>query len=214
VGLAACLMVALAFCLPAEDAAPRELRQYRAITEGKVKPSSLSLQAAGTGWLETKGDYQIEQSASFVTSRWTWRNTAAGTDLSVVREGDTLVASGKVAGKAVQRRIGANGRPWGQDHTLFMEAFVLSGAEKTGFVEIFNEELKLYEFDAKRVGQEKIRLADREWQTVKVHLSLTGALAGFWGADYWFDAATGRFLRCDTVLGGPGTPRTIIEAVL
>ena len=72
----------------------------------------------------------------------------------------------------------------------------LSEAQKQPAVSVLRtDNATCYDFEGTKQGTETISIDGKDIKAVHVKLSLTGFLAVFWKAGFWFNAQTGRFLR-------------------
>lgn len=130
------------------------------------------------------------------------------TDARVVRNGDVYTFSGKNKGKAIDRTEKSSGLPWFQN-VEFNGSSVADGKKPVKFECIRYTEMDKHTMQLTNKGEEEVE----GYRTIRVRASLTGALAGIWGCDYYYDVNTGQFVVYKGVEGGPGTPETVIKPV-
>ena len=130
------------------------------------------------------------------------------TDAKVVREGNVYTFSGRNKGKSIDRTEKSSGLPWYQN-VEFNGATVADGRKPVKFECIRYTEMDKHTMQVVNKGEVEVE----GYKTVRIRASLTGALAGVWGCDYYYDVTTGQFVVYKAVEGGPGTPETVIKPV-
>lgn len=145
---------------------------------------------------------------NFETVEYRVVDKTSNTDARVVRNGDVYTFSGKNKGKAIDRKEKSSGLPWYQN-VEFNGYTVADGKRPVKFECIRYTEMDKHTMQVTNKGEEEVE----GYRTIRVRASLTGALAGIWGCDYYYDVNTGQFVVYKGVEGGPGTPETIIKPV-
>ena len=135
-------------------------------------------------------------------------DATTNTDAKVTREGNIYTFSGKNKGKEIKRTEKSSGLPWYQN-VEFNGVKVADDKKPVKFECIRYTEMDRHTMQVVNKGPVDVE----GYKTIWVRASLTGALAGVWGCDYYFDATTGEFLVYKGIEGGPGTPETVIKPV-
>jgi hypothetical protein len=134
------------------------------------------------------------------THAWSMHAPHKETAVTVRRQGDTLLVSGRVQGEAADSRIVLDDDPWFQATSLSLRPFIMSEERRIRFWLLRPDTLKAYKLTATRQGVETLALPSGPTPAVKVVLRAGGILAPFWSSTYWFRADDGLFLRFE----GPG----------
>jgi len=134
------------------------------------------------------------------TLAWSMHAPRKDTAVAVQRQGNTLIASGRLQGEAVNKRITLDDAPWFQATSLSLRPFIVSEDRRIQFWLLRPDTLKAYKLTATRQGVETLALPSGPTPAVKVVLRAGGLLAPFWSSTYWFRADDGLFLRFE----GPG----------
>ena len=143
---------------------------------------------------------------SFETSEYRVVDATTDTDASVTRSGDTYRFSGKNKGKSIDRTEKSSGLPWMQN-VEFNGLSVVGSGKAVKFECIRYTDMDRHTMQVVNKGEAEVE----GYKAVRVRASLTGALAGVWGCDYYYDSVTGDFLVYKAVEGVPGTPETVIK---
>jgi len=190
---------------------------------------------AGRRYVETHGDrrqvvvYGIVPSAGgFVVSsisatstevgRWvsgtglvTWqqKRPAEGTDLSGARSGSVIRFTGTWRGKPVTRDVGIDGAPWYQIFGPGMADLLPAGADRQEFWVVNPDDLTPHKMLVRRWGRQSIDVNGQSVSAERIHFSPAGALAPFWGADFWYREADMAWVYSRLPEGGGVTVTTI-----
>lgn len=155
----------------------------------------------------------IECDESFVHQRFVIDRKAKEYEIRYERDGKTI--TGIIGDETITKTM--SDAPWYQMLEI-SKAFIESKGNLGKFwmvsdqVAEHTEEpgFSTIELQAKGKGTEIIRYQGREVEAIKILVRLTGAMATFWKAEYWYRPADGVMLRYEGVRGLPGTPKTII----
>lgn len=134
------------------------------------------------------------------TLAWTLHAPRRDTEVTVQRQGNTLVVSGRLHGEAVNKQIMLDDAPWFQATSLSLRPFIMSDAPRIRYWLLRPDTLNAYKLTATRQGVETLALPSGPTRAVKVVVRAGGLLAPFWSSNYWFRADDGLFLRFE----GPG----------
>jgi hypothetical protein len=117
-----------------------------------------------------------------------WRRVASseGSELHAVRTADVIHISGTLKGRAVSRDVKVDAAPWYQLFGPLMDQLLPAGASAREFWVLDPADLSAHKMQVKRAGLERITVHGVAMEAVKIHFSPAGALAPFWGADFWY----------------------------
>jgi hypothetical protein len=176
---------------------------------------------------ETYWEYVIKESSDgfVITSRintWyldayfsqmKWENRDNKNTIVAERVGNSIYLEGRFRGKTLKKKYEINDSPWYQCVQFSLQTFALSGNTKMGFWVIKPDDLVIFEFEAERLGEEKISINGKMTDTIRIRIRPAGFAGSFWHGDYWFRQSDGRYIRNKAAQGPPGTPVTIVELV-
>ncbi len=197
-----------------------EIRIYRETTGEeeltvtyRIEPSQQGYSISGIATSNGKVVYWVETEADgfFATHSWTLSDNRIDLKISAYRKGNTLFLVKEQGGKRLERELKIKPDPWFQLYPLSFEKFAAGEWDTTKYWSIDPEEAKAYEFSLTRKESAVLTVAGGSVPSEHFHISLTGFLALFWGADCWHRRPDGKFMRYEGVNGRPGTPVTIIE---
>lgn len=139
------------------------------------------------------------------TTEWRLVNESKDTDFTVTLSGGVYTFTGKKKGKEVNKTEKSSGQPWYQNIELNGSS-VLGGKSNVKFECIRPDNLDLHTMQVTDKGVMEVE----GFKAKLLKATLTGALAGMWSCDYYYDASSGEFVVYKAVEGGPGTPETKI----
>jgi hypothetical protein len=152
-------------------------REYRILrTEGTIEVT-----ATGDGETE-KARWTSEAGTVF----WQLSNSGAGTDVAAERTGDTVRVAGTFKGRKVARDIRIDHAPWYQVFGPLIAELLPAGSAQREFWVVNAEDWSAHRMQVRRIGVERIPVGGVATDALKVHFSPAGALAPFWGADFWY----------------------------
>ena len=142
-----------------------------------------------------------------------WRQTdgSAGTDLRGERTGGVILFSGTLKGKSVSREVKVDGEPWYQIFGPIITELLAQEKQQRDFWVVNPDDLAPHKMMARRAGAEQITLAGVLTPAVKIHISPAGALAPFWGADFWYRPQDSAWLYSKLPENGGLTVTTIAD---
>ena len=79
-----------------------------------------------------------------------------------------------------------DGEPWYQIFGPIIGELLPEGRPQRDFWVVNSDDLAPHKMMARRAGNERITIAGVPTGTFKIHFSPAGALAPFWGADFWY----------------------------
>jgi hypothetical protein len=184
--LSLCLFVPVCALSAADPVTVKYLETHgakSAVMEYGVAPSAQGIRVTSVG-----GGSAEEMLWVPGTGGVAWRQTeeSSGTDLRGERQGDTIRFSGTVKGKNVSREVKVDSEPWYQIFGPLITELLPSERQQRDFWVVNPDDLAPHKMMARRAGAEKITLAGVLTQALRIHFSPAGALAPFWGADFWY----------------------------
>ena len=148
--------------------------------------------------------------ASGVVS-WHLKDAIKKFDLVATRSGDTIIVKGAQGGKDIAREIRVDQAPWYQIFGPVIDQLLPGVQGQREFWVVNPDDLSAHKMQARRAGTERIDIRGTAVDTIKVHFSPAGALAPFWGADYWFRATDTVYVYSRLLENGGLTVTTIEE---
>lgn len=139
-----------------------------------------------------------------------WKIVAAGQDLTVTREGNTLVFKGVMQGNTVAKTVSIDDTPWFQALSYSLRQFIASPEETTEFWHIRSDTLEPVKLSAAKIGlsTEDVCAGHKGFL---VEIRPVGVCSPFWQASFWFRSGDHIFCRYESRHGGWGTPLTVIS---
>jgi hypothetical protein len=200
-----------------------------------LAPAACGAQAAVTRYTETHGslvstvEYSLTREAQAFTLsstggstrdsiRWLvgsgtvdWQMTdpAAGSDLQAQRAGDVIHVTGMLKNKPVQKDVKVDPAPWYQVFGPLLDQLLPAGMDRKEFWVVDPSDLAPHKMQARRAGSERITVKGAALEALKVHFSPAGALAPFWGADFWYRLTDGLYVSSRLPERGAVTVTTI-----
>lgn len=144
-----------------------------------------------------------------LTLAWRIVNPDKNTDLEFKLENGNYLISGTLKGKTVSKTVKSKGYPWFQNLEFNGRQFIGTAEGSSKKFECFRPyETNFYVMEATDLGRESIEGFD----TKHVKVNLTGAFAGMWSCNFFFDWKSGEFEVYTSVEGPPGTKETRLVA--
>lgn len=191
----------------------QEQLTYRETTGNKVETYMQKIEKTGTGYIVHERSHTIWLDHNYATYKWEYRDSVNGVNIVANRNGNKIYLKGSVKGKKVDKVFNINQQPWYQSWSFCLKGFLSSNNNNVKFWTIKPDELEVSEFEATKQGKDRVMVNGRKLVTLHIKVNLTGLLAAFWCADFWFRISDFRYLRYESVQGGPGTPLTVIELI-
>ena len=151
----------------------------------------------------------IVTSPDRVTKSFRYENTVRNDQYSVHREGDTLIAIREAGGERTQKQFRIGDSAWVQEFDFCFKPFILSNFHDFKFSIVHPKKLSLHNMVATKKGFEPIEVHGKQYDALKVKVTLTGFKKMFWHADLWFDPQAGDLLKY-MANEGPNTPLSTI----
>lgn len=147
---------------------------------------------------------------------WKAVERARGTDVLLVKAGDSLVLSGTFRGKPVSRTYALKGVAWKQMMPFDLCDFALSSAASltfTGIALMGPYALKSYTLQARRMGEETVEVRGKPVATVRIRIAPTGLFSALWHGNYWLRKSDGLFVKSVSsgMPGSPGATMVLVE---
>ena len=128
------------------------------------------------------------------TVAWQQTDAEAGTDIRAERTQNTIRVTGRLKGKEVTREIHVDAAPWYQVFGPIIGELLPAGSDWREFWVVNPNDLSAHKMLARRAGSERIEINGALIDTFKIHFSPAGALAPFWGADFWYRPSDAAYL--------------------
>jgi hypothetical protein len=140
---------------------------------------------------------------------WKAVNRAKGTDVLIVKVGDSLVLSGTLRRGPVSKSYPLGGAVWKQMMPFDLTDFAMSNDASfsfTGIALLGPYALKPYTLKARRMGDDTVDVLGSRIGAVRIRISPAGLLSALWHGDYWFRKTDGTFVKSVSsgMPGGPG----------
>ena len=94
--------------------------------------------------------------------------------------------AGRLKGKEVTRELRVDTAPWYQIFGPCIADLLSPDPVRKEFWVVSPDDLSTHKMLARQTGTERREVAGVQVDTFKVHFSPAGALAPFWGADFWY----------------------------
>jgi hypothetical protein len=142
-----------------------------------------AIEVTATGDGESEKTRWVPQAG---TVFWQVSTPAEGTDFTAERSGDMVRVTGTFKGRKVAKEIRIDPAPWYQVFGPLLTELLPPGTATREFWVMNSEDFSAHRMMVRRVGVERITIKGIATDTLKVHFSPAGALAPFWGADFWY----------------------------
>ena len=146
------------------------------------------------------------------TGTYDWQTTdpAAGTVLHGRRDGNVIHVTGTLKNKPVEKDVRVDAAPWYQVFGPLLEELLPPGTASREFWVLDPGDLAAHKMQVKRAGAERITIKGTAIDAARIHFSPAGALAPFWGADFWYRSSDGMYVSSRLPENG-GVTVTAIE---
>lgn len=185
---------------------------YEKNVQGKTTQSHWTIKDKGKSYhMEGKspiGKTEILADESFETLSFNYVSSEGGT-YSLTRHGSHVHAQRHDQSGVTDTSHDISSNPWVQEFDFSLRPFILSNRSRFVFQIIHPEKLSMHTLVATKQRDEPIELHGKQYDAVKVRMTLTGLKKMFWHADLWFHAKTGDLLKY-VANEGPGTPISTI----
>jgi hypothetical protein len=125
------------------------------------------------------------------TTDWHLSDSKTGDDLRAQRSGNMIHVTGTLKNRPVDRQVKVDGAPWYQDFGPLMEELLPAGSSQKEFWVLDPADLAAHKMQVRRTGTERVTVRGTAVDAAKIHFSPAGALAPFWGADFWYRQGDG-----------------------
>lgn len=144
------------------------------------------------------------------TISWRLTDPAAASDLHAERNGDVIRVTGSLKGREVDRELRVDAAPWYQIFGPGIADLLSPDAARMEFWVVNPDDLATHKMLARQAGTERREVTGAQVDTFKIHFSPAGALAPFWGADFWYRPSDSAWLFSRLPENGGLTTTTII----
>ena len=197
-------------CLDAQETTRRYTETHGrkvATVEYRVTQDAAELTVSSTGGDTTDS---VRWRRGTGTYDWQMTDPAAGSILHGERNGDVIHVTGTLKNRKVDRDVRVDGAPWYQVFGPLLEELLPTGVSQREFWVVDPGDLAPHKMQVKRAGTERITIKGLAIDAAKVHFSPAGALAPFWGADFWYRYSDGVYVSSRLPENG-GITVTMIE---
>ena len=154
---------------------------------------------------------EIRWTPGIGTTEWKVTEPAKGNDFQARRTGGLIHVTGTAKGRAVDRQVRVDGAPWYQVFGPIMDELLPAGAAQVEFWVVDPSDFALHRMQVRRAGTERLSIRGTTVDTAKIHFSPAGALAPFWGADFWYRLSDGLWVTSRLPDQGVMTVSTVQE---
>jgi len=200
-------------CLHAEALVPQKLRYAEKSRRGVVHTSYEMTKTPGgcTIVLSSNGIIQeIESDSSLHTVQERYRDAAC--TMTVSRQGEYLVFTGRDHNRPVQHRIRIGNDIW-YGSKLLLGGFAVSSEKSQAFYMTRPEDRKAVRLLAVKEGDETVTVCGRPTAAVKVKLTMPDARSFFWKSYFWYRKADGVLVKSEETRGMPWEGTTMVELI-
>jgi hypothetical protein len=141
---------------------------------------------------------------------WQLSDPAAASDLRAERTGNMIRVTGRLKGRDVTRELRVDTAPWYQIFGPGIADLLSPESGRMEFWVLNPDDLSTHKMLARQAGTERREIAGAQVETFKIHFSPAGALAPFWGADFWYRPSDSAWLFSRMPENGGSTTTTII----
>ena len=144
------------------------------------------------------------------TVSWQLTDPALALDLRAERTADVIRVAGRLKGREVTRELRVDAAPWYQIFGPGIADLLSPDGGRMEFWVLNPDDLATHKMLARKAGTERREIAGVLVDTFKIHFSPAGALAPFWGADFWYRPSDNAWLFSRLPENGGLTTTTII----
>jgi hypothetical protein len=209
--LSLCVLVAPGAFLDADQVAVKYLETHgakSAVMEYGVASSTQGIRITSVGGGSAEEMLWVPGTGAV---SWSQVEESTGTDLHGERKGDIIRFSGTVKGKSVSREVKIDGEPWYQIFGPIITELLPQEKQQRDFWVVNPDDLAPHKMMVRRAGADQITLAGAPVPALKIHFSPAGALAPFWGADFWYRPQDSTWLYSRLPENGGLTVTTIAD---
>jgi hypothetical protein len=152
-----------------------------------------------------EGDLTVTSTGGDTTDSIRWRSGAGtydwqttdpveGSILHGQRDGNVIHVTGTLKKKPVDKDVRVDGAPWYQVFGPLIEELLPPGIAAREFWVLDPGDLGAHKMQVRRAGPERITIKGTVIDAAKIHFSPAGALAPFWGADFWYRSSDGMYV--------------------
>jgi hypothetical protein len=192
---------------------PQAIYRYRETTGSTSEIRDLEVQKTQNGYVIKTGFSSFETDSSRAVLRWTMDNPSEGISFTAYLSGKKIMLNGTFKHKSVKKEYDTGGKPWFMLQYFSLSELAGSGNSRMEFYAINPLSLEGSILEAVRVGAESVMVDGTKLWGLKIRVSLTGLLAPFWSANFWFNQDYHPVCLRFEMNKGPGTPTTISELI-
>jgi hypothetical protein len=136
--------------------------------------------------------YDVDK--SYNTLKWEYHNYREPADIVCTRTKNTIVVIGTAKGKKVNVTSTIDELPWHQVFSIDYEPFMKSSDKTMVYWTLNPDSFNGMTFKITKLNIEPVTVSGKPIESVHAHVSLTGMLASFWQAEFWFRKTDSRCL--------------------
>jgi hypothetical protein len=150
-------------------------------------------------------DYIYIETLSGSTTLWKNKRKHEDSEITAIRKKDKIIITGTKNNEPIKKEFSIGNYPWFQTPGFLLEPFARSNKESMQFImlRITNHNPLLMEI--KKDKEEKIIINDTEYLCIKTYIYPASFLKIFWKSPMWFNKKTGKILKYDGLISGPGS---------
>ncbi len=150
-------------------------------------------------------DYVYLETKNGSTIVWKNKRKYEDTQLTAIRIKDTIKITGTTNNEPFSKEFNVGDYPWFQTPGFLLENFAKSNKQSMQFLmlRITNHNPILMEINKDK--EELLNINNKNYATIKTYIYPASFLKYFWKAPMWFDKNTGKVLKYDGLIGGPGS---------
>lgn len=145
------------------------------------------------------------------TTDWRLSDSKSGDELRAKRSGDVIHVTGTLKNRPVDRQVRVDSAPWYQVFGPLMEELLPAGISQREFWVLDPADLAPHKMQVRRAGTERVAVRGTTVDAARIHFSPAGALAAFWGADFWYRQGDGLWVTSRLPEHGSVTVSTVEE---
>jgi pimeloyl-ACP methyl ester carboxylesterase len=138
----------------------------------------------------------VRNDSNLDTQFWRLSDPAAGTDLSVTRVGNCLVAAGSFKGQPTLGSFPVDDAPWRQSIDFAApDLLAADGRAETEFWLLKSYDIQPLKMRLAKEAAETLKLGGADVPTVRMKLTVDGVPEQFYHSIYWYRASDGLFVK-------------------
>ena len=188
--------------------------KYNEEKDGKIKVSTWEIVTKDkkitiTGNEENATYFMEFKEKPYELEKYSCKTKDDKADYTFQRNGKILKISGKADGNEISKEYDIGNSKWFQNFGFCLKPFVDSNDKSIKFIIINPKDFSKIDMIAEKEENEKLKIKNKEFDSIKIKITLTGFKSMFWHGDIWFDSKTKEYLKYQAN-EGPHTAETTI----